>query len=419
MRPVRKAGFLVAIYIAMVASARADQVVLPKASLIDIPTRRAELKANDSPRVAEALQHLDSCLASAPVPAPSGRMIIPPHYFSGGHGPINPEEAKVTRIYNDFERRVAAGMNQFVANGSHAEANCAQQQLDTWAQAATLLDYDPKESSQAWFQVEWTLSSIGISESVLVNDPALDQATVKRDIAWMNKVAHRTVNFDQASKQRNNHHYWRGLAATAVGVVSGDDALFTFGLNTFREAVNEIDSNGAFPQEMARHERAIHYQDFALQPLIPIAEFAERQHVDLYAYTSPTHKTIADAVAFLGRAVADPALVKQYASEDQIVDSDARDFYSFAEFYLHRFGVDGVTEQLAAGITKPSYASRIGGNTTVLAGPTTALGKVLARTSNNSNRLRKSGDRSSTSTPHLLPQTTSHVSLPLTNCLAG
>ncbi len=365
------------------ATARAEHVVAPKASLLDITARRAELKANRNPRVTEAVQHLDSCVALPAVPAPTGRMLIPHHYLSGSHGPVNPEEAKITHTYNEFERRISAGMNQFVANGSHAEADCAQQQIDTWAQAATLLDYDPKESSQAWFQVEWTLSSVAIAESVLVNDPALNQPILQRDIAWMNKVAHRTVDFDKASNQRNNHHYWRGLAATAVGVVSSDDDLFTFGLNTFREAVNEIDANGAFPQEMARHERAIHYQEFALQPLIPIAEFAERQHIDLDAYKSPTGKTIADAVAFLGRAVANPSIVKQYASEDQMVESNARDFYSFADFYLHRFGINSTTQQLANGMTAPSYASRIGGNTTVLAAPTQLSTAATTNTSAN------------------------------------
>ena len=57
--------------------------------------------------------------------------------------------------------------------------NAPSSRSTTWAQAGTLLDYDSKESSQAWYQVEWTLSAIAIDESVLVNEPSLDPAPYK------------------------------------------------------------------------------------------------------------------------------------------------------------------------------------------------------------------------------------------------
>src|SRR5215467_11404933 len=242
--------------LALPLTATAEHVSNPKASYIDVAKRRAELNKNKDPRTAQAIASLKSCHELPAIDPPSGRMIIPPHYISGGHGPINPAKAPATRPYNDFERRVTSGMNQWLATGNKDEAQCAQQQIDQWAQAGTLLDYDPKESSQAWYQVEWTLSSIAISESVLINEPSLDQAAIKRDIQWMNKVAHRTVDFDKERNQKNNHHYWRGLAAVAVGVLSSDDDLFNWGIATFKGAIDELDQRGALPQEMARHERA-------------------------------------------------------------------------------------------------------------------------------------------------------------------
>jgi hypothetical protein len=297
-------------------------------------------------------------------------MDIPHHYISGSHGPVNPAEAVATHVYYAYEDRVTAGMNQWLVTADPREAQCAQQQIDAWAQAGALLDYDPKESSQAWFQVEWTLSATAASESVLVNEPSLDPAMVKRDIAWMNKAAHRTVDFDKAGKQTNNHHYWRGLAAVAVGVVSSDDSLFQWGVGVYKQGINEIDQRGAFPQEMARHERAIHYQSFALQPLAPLASFAERQHVPLYEYRSPTGRTIRDAVNFLGAAVADPAIVKPYASEDQLIDAGASDFFSFAEFYSHYVAPQDIRPSILKGLARPTFATRIGGSTTVIDGYT-------------------------------------------------
>lgn len=346
--------------------ADAQKVSNPRASLVDVAQRHQQLAHTSDPRMRQAIAALDHCTALPFVAAPTGRMIIPQHYLSGGHGPINPEEAKVTHTYSEFEQRVTAGMNQWLVTANPTEAKCAQAQIDAWAQAETLLDYDPKESSQAWFQVEWTLSSVAVSESVLVNEPALDPTMVKRDIAWMNRVAHRTVEFDKAGTQKNNHHYWRGLAAVAVGVVSSDEALFGWGVGVYREAVNEIDLRGALPLEMARHERAIHYQSFALQPLTPLASFAERQQVPLYSYRSPSGRTIADAVNFLGEALADPAIVKAYTPDEQMVDDIASDFFAFAEFYSHH--AVSLPSSIMKGLQQPTFASRIGGSTTVVDG---------------------------------------------------
>jgi len=294
-------------------------------------------------------------------------MTIPPHYLSGSHGPTNPAEAEATRTYNALERRVTAGMNQWLVTGNKDEAKCAQQQIDQWAQANALLDYDPKESSQAWYQVEWTLSSTATSESVLMNESSLDAAQVKRDIAWMNKVAHRMVDFDKQRNQKNNHHYWRGLAAIATGVLSSDDDLFTWGIGTYKGAIDELDQRGALPQEMARHERAIHYQSFALQPLAPLAAFAERQHVRLFQYGSSSGKTITNAVNFLGEAVANPKIIQAYTPDTQMVDDLGPDFFAFAEFYSHYMRAP-LPAAILKGLEKPTFATRIGGSTTVVDG---------------------------------------------------
>ena len=322
------------------SAAHAESVSNPKASYIDVAQRHKQLAHNKDPRTAQAIASLSFCTKLPIVPPPTGRMIIPPHYFSGGHGPINPAEAEVTRVYNSFEHRVTAGMNQWLVTSSKDEAQCAQQQIDAWAKADTLLDYDPKQSSQAWFQVEWTLSSIAISESVLVNEHSLDPAQVKRDIQWMNRVAHRTVDFDKARKQTNNHHYWRGLAAVATGVLSSDNDLFNWGIGVYKQAINELDERGALPQEMARHERAIHYQSFALQPLVML----------------------------FGAAVANPEIVKAYTPDTQLVRDDGLDFFAFAEFYTHHVDPAQIPASILEGLERPTFATRIGGSTTVIDG---------------------------------------------------
>ena len=370
---LRKIGCCIAAASLFVPALFAQKVSDPKASYVDVVRRHAALANNSDPRTASAIASLGFCTKMPVVQAPTGRMNIPHHYLIGSHGPTNPAEGAVTRVYSAYERRVTAGMNQWLVTSSKDEAQCAQQQIDLWAQAGALLDYDPKESSQAWYQVEWTLSATAISESVLMNESSLDPVEVKRDIQWMNKSAHRTMAFDKAGQQTNNHHYWRGLAAVATGVISSDNGLFDWGIGVYKQGVNEIDQRGAFPQEMARFERAIHYQAFALQPLVPLAEFAERQHVPLYEYKSPTGHTIHDAVNFLGAALANPEIIKAYTPVEQLLDDKGADFFSFAEFYSHH-SAGKMPAAILKGLEKPTFATRIGGSTTVVDGYVAAAG---------------------------------------------
>ncbi|HEX5284360.1 MAG TPA: alginate lyase family protein [Bryocella sp.] len=345
--------------------ALAQKISNPAASVLDVQARQAFLKSTDNSLIRAAIAHLGSCTSTALVPAPIGPMQIPHHYMHGSNGPINPAEGEATRTYAAFEHRITSGMNRWVATGNQAEAQCALSQLDAWAQAGALTNYDTKAYSQSWYQAEWTLCSAGVTASVLQQDPLLDGAQQERVAHWLNRAAHQLISYEKPDQFGNNHHYWRALASTSIGVLSNDNDLFRFGVNVFKQAVSQEDENGAFPLEMARHENAIHYQSFALQPLIMIAEFAERQQVDLYAVTDHG-RTIRNAVVFLGQAIADPATVKQYTSDEQKTNFSAGDIAEL-DFYLARFGPAGLSPSLTNLLSHPAAATRIGGSATVLA----------------------------------------------------
>jgi len=345
--------------------ALSQHVADPHASVVSVASRQTNLKATNDPLLREAIAGLSSCVATPLIPAPTGRINIPRHYLNGSSGPTNPAEAAATRVYSLFEERITAGMNQYVATGSHAESACALAQLDAWAQGHALLDYDRVESPQAWYQVEWTLSAAGITDSVLVNDTTLDQAQQQRVTAWLDKAAHKDISFERPGDTGNNHHDWRALAAAAIGITAGDDELLRFGIETYKESIGTIDAQGAFPREMIRHENATHYQGFALQPLVLIAEFAERQGVDLYNYKANGH-SLRDAIIFFGRAVDDPRLILPYTPDHQVGHFSPGDFAEFA-FYTARFGGHGMPSAILNALHHPTTDTRVGGCTTILA----------------------------------------------------
>jgi poly(beta-D-mannuronate) lyase len=300
-----------------------------------------------------------------PAPPP-GVMIIPHHYLTGSNGPINPEEAAATAPYRRLDDVVTFGAGRYVADGDPAQAVCVANLLSKWAAARALLDYTFQESSQAWYQVEWTLSSISLAWSVVRNDPAISPAQRAQIEQWMHAVTEYMLSQDPHPGEReNNHAYWRALCATSVGILTSDNELYRRGLAQYARAIGQMNPDGSLPFEMARHENALHYQSFALAPLVMIAELARRQGVDLYSLRVNGH-SIDDAVDFLVRASSDPTLVKKYASEPQTFSLfSAEKPPAWLEFWAARHPGKIWTELLTTPLVDPN----IGGDTTLYAAP--------------------------------------------------
>jgi poly(beta-D-mannuronate) lyase len=343
----------------------------PTASFLDVSARRAELAKATTPRVLEALNSKSACTNSDQPAPPVGRMIIPHHYLSGSNGPINPAENIATAPYRKLNDAVSNGASRYVVTGSPDEAHCVANLLARWAAANALLDYSYQESSQAWYQVEWTLSSISLSWSVVQADANIPAAQRAAILAWMHKVTEYMLEQDPhpgEMARENNHAYWRALCATSVGILTSDNELYRRGLGQYVRAIGQINPDGSFPLEMARHENALHYQSFALAPLVMIAELARRQGIDLYSLRVNGH-TISDAVDFLVRASANPGLIKQYASEPQTFSLFSGEKPpAWTEFWAARHPGKPWTELLS----QPLVDSTIGGNATICAAPAQA-----------------------------------------------
>jgi poly(beta-D-mannuronate) lyase len=172
----------------------------------------------------------------------------------------------------------------------------------------------------------------------------------------------------------NNHFFWRGLAAAAAGVISGDNKLFAQGVHTYATAIGKMDDQGAFPDEMARHELTMHYQAFAIEPLVMIAELAYRQGLNIYPLEQHGHR-LSEAVNFLARALADPSIAKKYTPEAQQIDPDLQPgsaLLSWTVLWAARTG-DPAWQRY---IDKPYFDSRLAGSTTLFAAPTQSLAGV-------------------------------------------
>ena len=311
------AGFTVCLLLLVAKGAACSETPLrvrdPNASFLDVTARHQALQNAQTPRLREALSTLKGCIGMQfPSPPPSGED-IPSRYKSGSHGELNPKEHALSEPYYKIQNVAAWGADKYLATGDTNEAVCVIQALLPWAKSKALLHYNAKGDMVVWFQSTWTVASLSLSVSIIRSEPRLNTADRDRVIAWLREAAWKSVNETRepnSATNFNNHFFWRGLAATAAGVISSDDKLFTLGLRTYATAIGEIDDQGAFPQEMTRHELALHYQAFAIEPLVMIAELAYRQGIDIYDLNE-RGRHLNDAVGFLARSLADPSIVKR------------------------------------------------------------------------------------------------------------
>jgi len=246
---------------------------------------------------------------------------------------------QASRPFFAFEAQAAGFAADYVRTGDAVYAHCLLGLLSFWAERRALLafDYDGNHG-QAWYAVQWTAATAGLAYSIVRSEPSLNDGQRQEVEDWLAAVVTHQIGFPgNATSCCNNHLYWRGLEAAIVGVVAGNDRLFGYGIRAYAAALRSMNADGSLPHEMDRGRRALHYQNFAVLPLVFIAEIAARQGYDLYGL-KVDGRDLHLAVRFLLRAMDDPALLRRYTADDQ--DSrfiDRRDELNWLEPYHRRF----------------------------------------------------------------------------------
>jgi poly(beta-D-mannuronate) lyase len=330
------------------------------ASYFDVGRRRALLRRTRDPLLrAEAAAYggkLD-CRAARDIRVIDYRVELPRYYAD--HAAWR-AEAEPFFAFEEAISRLAAG---YVATGRRRYADCAIALLSSWARrdAMTEFVYD-EENKQAWFEVEASAAAAGLAYTILRPVAGADaRALVDR---WLRRLSRLHIGYPGGDNSCcNNHYYRRALHATAIGVATGDDRLFRYGIRAAQRAVGELNRDGSFPREVARGDRAVHYQNFALLYLIPIFELAERQGYPLYD-VEIRGRTIHEAVDRALDLITAPRRARRYTDEKQdLFFADDPEFFTWMEMYNARFPTERMGAILDA--RRPTYNRRAGGPLTM------------------------------------------------------
>jgi len=181
---------------------------------------------------------------------------------------------------------VGTAADAWLSKGSRAAAACVYSLLAAAAQADAWDGKMPQNNGV--YMQNWLLSGTAIAYLKVRNSGA---GTPEQDACiqrWFRAVSgHVREYFDNRRKFAgsdawNNHMYWAGLSVASAGIATNDQDSFIWGLSAYEMGIHAIQRDGSLDAEMARGRMALHYQLYALGPLVLLAELGEANGIHLY-----------------------------------------------------------------------------------------------------------------------------------------
>ena len=243
----------------------------------------------------------------------------------------------------------ALAADAWLSTGSRAAAACVYSLLTAAAKADAWDDKMPTNNSV--YMQNWVLSGTAIAYLKVRNSPAGAAQQDEQIQQWFRKLAARVREyFDNGRKHPgsdawNNHMYWAGLSLAAGGIATGDPDEFLWGMSTYERGLYAIQLDGSLDAEMGRGRRALHYQLYALGPLVMLAELGAANGLDLYAEREGAiHRLVQFDVA----AMKDPKLIVTRTGEQQDTTPPFSGLdIGWAVPYVHRFPNADLTSFIA------------------------------------------------------------------------
>jgi poly(beta-D-mannuronate) lyase len=236
---------------------------------------------------------------------------------------------------------------------------CLIELLDSWAQANALMA--PIKGYQGYYERSWAGTDFAFALLRFFPQTQKDTPAVPPAIArWLIDMAASTRDADAINRLHNNLVYWAGLDLAATGTLTKRPDLIDAGIARAREGIKDIRPNGTLERELKRGDRALHYHNFALIPLVFIAELAQARGVDLYAEDNGAIRRLANVVI---NAVVNQDSFSAYTSTPQHLFpwTFAGDL-AWMEPYQARFHDRRLASLIAQ--RRPFINPRLGGNVT-------------------------------------------------------
>ncbi|WP_308451237.1 polysaccharide lyase [Pseudomonas putida] len=199
---------------------------------------------------------------------------------------------------------------------------CQDQWLQHWAEAGALLNPDASGTGMA--VRKWALAAM--AGAVLLTQSAADGKLQLNDTqrSWFTRLGELVIReYDPRRSASgvyfNNHDYWAAWAVAATGMLVGRDDFIHWADGNLRralaQAVRANNGNYAYlPLEVARSKLAANYSQYALVPLVLLAESARANNLP---WSNDDQQTLDQLASFAARTVLAPGELPELKGQPQ------------------------------------------------------------------------------------------------------
>jgi poly(beta-D-mannuronate) lyase len=181
-----------------------------------------------------------------------------------------------TKTIRAFEKQLSKLSSVYVKHNYKASsvAQCFITTLLPWAEKQALLS-DRTTHTGASVR-KWALASVVANMNVVRSSLDFENDKTQTILAWVEAVTIKVMKEwqDRPLKKVNNHDYWAAWAVMSSAVLLNNEDFFLWSVGKYNEAMIQIDSEGFLPNELKRKSRALGYHNYALTPLLFIADLA-------------------------------------------------------------------------------------------------------------------------------------------------
>ncbi len=265
-----------------------------------------------------------NAVACPPVSVYQGSLTFPSKYEGSGpaRDTINPnskrEFERLTKPMSDLQQLSASLSDRlFKGKGSSGDLQCLLGHWRGWAQQHALADETQSPVGRA--VRKWTLGAVAVNYLKLqlnlkTQIPAADRQLIESWIAELAVRVQKDYSYRTLAKA-NNHDYWAAWSVMASAVVLQRQDLFDWSYGIYQIAMAQITPDGFLPNELRRKTRAAPYHNFALQPLVALAVFAQANQQQPLALEQ---HALSRLVASVLTSIDNPAAIEKAAGSPQV-----------------------------------------------------------------------------------------------------
>lgn len=196
--------------------------------------------------------------------------------------------------YFDYIYRLSTITNEYIVRKSNplVVASCALDWIYEYAATGLLTEEAGSyQTRQGDYERLWAIGGISLAYAKIKDQTGLNIQKKQAVENWLKLASTKILDFSYLrmsvdTNPQNNILYWSGMAILTGGLIFNNQTKINRGIEIFDIALNQITSDGYLPLELARGTSSFWYHQFALRPLVIMAEISKPYGYNLYTRNS-------------------------------------------------------------------------------------------------------------------------------------